>query len=81
MGVRDGQGYIFFPDDSASLTDSSSSIPVVSGTGSGDSGSGIAVKRQPSLSGTAKDPLLCNRKLSFLSATPPPNIHIEMLVD
>ncbi len=76
----------------AALTSSGTeSALYTGGAPESNSGSGIAgqpgglgapvVKRQPSLSGQAKDPLLSNRKLAFITAAPPPNIHVEMLME
>lgn len=77
----------------AALTSSGTESALYTGVGAPEpnSGSGIAgqpgglaapvVKRQPSLSGQAKDPLLSNRKLAFITAAPPPNIHVEMLME
>lgn len=95
MGLREGAGALYFKDDKekdaapppAWHEATSNGVPITGAPIEPNSGSGVSqpgaalAKRQPSLSGTAKDPLLSNRKLAFITATPPPNIHVEMLMD
>jgi hypothetical protein len=93
-GLREGQANIYFKDDKEKERDAATAAlaaapesALYSGTVEPNSGSGIVgqpgqlVKRQPSLSGQAKEPLVTNRKLVFITAAPPPNIHVEMLME
>ncbi len=41
---------------------------------------GADIARKPSLSGTSKDPLFANKKISIAMAPPPPSLHYDGLL-